>query len=582
MSKKYNKAPRLGQDEYYSQEIVLDQITASDFQIFQKAARDANWFTQYYLKSEDSGTWWRKNTADPQRFQVWDAIRKAWVESGRPPEIFMYQDVPYKVLRDIDGDPVFFYNHGPLWIDWQLKVHHAKQFVSIILGGVGSGKTKIIPLSMLTHAATVPFYRGMVLARYLDQAKQAWDYMRNDLEGTEYARRWVQFKNSDPPELIIRNSYVKESRIVFRAVAEHDVRKILTKELDEMYVDQVEGFEEFNLLLQVAGSRMRGMVRGRERLAKLRLIANAADNEEFWVFADRAQEEPDNYLFLNPWTEHNPFLTAHDLENFYRIYPTEEERDQWMHGRRPIGGGEIFTAQITKLCINRELNELLNDAPPDWFVQTESGLGLYRYEMPPEDGRIYIQIADPGSSNPPSRNSAPIMIWDITEFPGKPARLVGFNWVFGNGNYQTFVDEYVRLVHKYRTQTRNGFDSTGVQKMLQELVFDDRELASEGIDMSGTKKYATINSARYLMGKGLLEFPYIPYLATQMSRYKLPEPAKLSQDLVMALCMSAWYITRFYNIEAEEVMRDRFPLADAGYLERNTSRRAGRNMRGLK
>ena len=116
-----------------------------------------------------------------------------------------------------------------------------------------------------------------------------------------------------------------------------------------------------------------------------------------------------------------------------------------------------------------------------------------------------------------------------------------------------FVNEYERMVKLYRAQARNAFDSTGVSKGFDELVFMTMNLSAEGMNMAGNGKYLALNAAKLLLQKHLMRFPYIPHMVNQLTNYKLPDE-KIPQDIVMTLAMSAAFIRRYYyeDVTTEE------------------------------
>jgi hypothetical protein len=551
----------------------IDRITPEDMAIFDLSKTDPTHFTINYLKSPGSGTYWAKDYPDEDRVKIWEQMRDAWEQSRRP-QLLPYGGLDYETRFASDSTPIFFYNHGPLWQDWQKQIRQATQPIIVVVGGVGSGKTKGIANCLTTNAALYPNYKGMLLSPSLEQSKQTWDFIKEMVADTPYNARWVSaIRESPHPEMIVKNNFIGESAIRIRSLQDHKIRSILTFELDELYVDQAEAFIELEELMKAGGTRLRGRTeRGRPRIGKMVLIANAAENEELWYYEELAKQDPENYLFLNPWTEHNPYLSKRDIANIRRLFKTQEEAEVWMHGKRPRGAGEIFTGVLIGLCTDTSLNRRLEADLDLNDVRSERGVAMYHYEMPPEKGHAYYVIADGGSDDPPHRNAACVMTWDLGDytkpelcFPKVPVTLVGFNWVFGRGNPQNYLAEYVRTVERYHASGNNGFDSTGLQAIQNQLVFSDLGLKAEGIPMTTQTKFACLSSARYFMGKGLIRFPFIPHLAAQMSRYKLPDD-KIPQDLVMTLIMSAWFLHRYYwedpSTEREDMTPDGQKVVD--------------------
>lgn len=567
---------------------AVDQISKADLDIFKLASKDARYFTDHYMRSPASGTYWRRMPEDPedeQRIAAWQAMWSAWKSDNQPREVWKYHDRIYKILWDEDGDPVFHDHHGWLWQPWQLQVHHSPQEIRTIIGGYGSGKTAFIAMHLAVLAATIPNFRGFSVAPQMQQALEVYRYLKTNTAGTPWYDRWV---TNDPlrpyPSFTLKNSYIGESSIELYSVADNP-DKVKTLEGDDVCIDQAEQFDDLDDVLKNLGTRLRGSVFGRAKLGLLNLIANSKVNPDLWYIFDMAEFEPKIYGSWQPKSEDNPYLSKKDLERLRRFSgKTEEEIEQGLHGARPMGSGKHFPASVVQLNLAPELDNImvaaLTKKIPGYIKQDQPRVGVYRWEMPPDfdSKRQYIVIADPGQSNPPDRNSAAIMTWDVTEFPYKPARLRAFHWVSGNGSYWPFVSAYTAYVEKYHAQARNGFDSTGTQTGMNELVFATMNLAPEGINLAGNGKMLALNALKFFMGKGLMQFPYISHLINQLTNYDLPD-TKLKQDLVMTMAMSAVYMRRYYfeklpdeeqgEYKAKEV--DRYGRKGKRYVRRRPS-----------
>lgn len=547
---------------------AIDVITPDDKKIFELGARNVNYFTNHYLKSPTSGTYWRNKAGDDVKFdsirqKAWEIMFAAWKAAGSQ-EALILQGVNYIVQYDGDKNPVFFHNHGFIMQPWQFQAHHATQPEICIIGGMGVGKTVWEAISNLVLAATIPNYRGICLAPQGIQVKEVYLKAEEWLTSTPYAERWVTTMALRPlPHITIENSHVGKSTIEMYSI-EDDHSKIRTLECDTMMIDQAEKFDDLDDVIRDAGSRLRGQVQGREKLGRLALVANAGDNPELWYRFDMGEYQPKYYLSLNPQTKENPALTQFDIENMKRRVAAdgnEEDIDQWMGAQRPMGTGEHFSRKLVENATNKDLNAILEHKTIDvafgdkydtrYVHKKTDKLGLYHFEFPPENNlrNDYIVISDPGSGNPPDRNSPIIGVWDVTNFPSNKMRLVAFNWIFGNNSYWPWVLAYQSYVERYHAQGRNAFDATGVQKGFDELVFADMGLSAEGMDMSGpSKKMLSINSLKFFLAKGLIEWPYVAHLNNQLTNYRLPDN-KLRQDLVMMCAMAASWARRLYYID---------------------------------
>ena len=151
-------------------------------------------------------------------------------------------------------------------------------------------------------------------------------------------------------------------------------------------------------------------------------------------------------------------------------------------------------------------------------------------------------VGDIGQNNPPHRGSPVIMVWDVTNFPERPAFLRCFRWIFGNGSFQPFWVEYKRLVDQYHAHGQNAFDSTGAQKGMDELAYTTEELVAEGMSMAGNK-FLHLNSAKQFFTKKLWKMPYLKGISHQLTHYRIPD-TKIRQDIVMVIAMSAGWMRR--------------------------------------
>lgn len=169
----------------------LYQITEGDLKIFDKVRRtgNINWFTNFYLRSKDSGTWWRPVTQDDMdelyipefiaKAQKWKAgyehLRQWWLDLDRPEHFIevgdgRYERVTqqqhdehihftprkYKTVIELDEEfPAFQHNHGMIFLPWQLEMFQAPQPIKVVVGGMGciSAETRIYDTELNEHVA---------------------------------------------------------------------------------------------------------------------------------------------------------------------------------------------------------------------------------------------------------------------------------------------------------------------------------------------------------------------------------------------------------------------------------------------
>jgi hypothetical protein len=439
----------------------------------------------------------------------------------------------------------------------QLRIHHGLEPEQSIVGGFGSGKTGGVGMSAFVWCAMTPRFKFLETAPVAWQSRQMYDYVVERLEGSK-AGRFVTKKVTRPyPKITFSNG----SSMEFMS-ADENAEKIKTWEGDWIVIDQAEDVDDLDTTILNLGSRLRGRrPDGSERLGRLTILANAGDNPELWDRYDQAESFPEDYLSLTLSYKDNPYLSERDLKNLERrAGGTPAKIQQWLEGKRPVGKGEQFPWSLVEPCLAPALSDIMEKAiaenRPGFIYQEAPKCGAVWWEMPYDKGREYIVVGDPGQSDPPHRNSPVIMAWDVTGFPAQPAVLRCFRWIFGGGSYQPFLLEYQRLVEQYHAQGQNAFDSTGVQKGFDELVFVTQQLLAEGLNMQG-EKFLMLNTTKILLGKIMLRFPRLRGWTHQLTHYKLPD-TKIRQDIVMAFIMSCGWLRRllwgYLDEDEEDVM----------------------------
>lgn len=171
-------------------------------------------------------------------------------------------------------------------------------------------------------------------------------------------------------------------------------------------------------------------------------------------------------------------------------------------------------------------------------------VSVYEWEIPPKAEHIYAVAADPGWGNPPERNSAVILVWDITNFPTTPAFLTAFYWVFGNNSPLPWLAKYQELVFRFQALAANGFDSTGAQAGYERLT-EISALQPTPVILNQTKKLTYLNLSKKMAAEGYFQIPDIPHFFSQLAKYDVPDD-KMRQDIVTALFVSAALLEPYY------------------------------------
>jgi hypothetical protein len=461
----------------------------------------------------------------------------------------------YRVQWDVDGVwPIFQHPHGVQLIDWQLKLWQATQAVCVVPGGFGSSKTWGKLLCMLTNAVMLPGYRGFILAPYSVQSSEAYKQALQIIQGTKFERFVLRTPTRPYPHLVLGNDVVGRNTIECYSVLD-DPGKILTLSGDEAMVDQAEQIPDLDELVRNAGSRLRGQIRGRPRKGQVTLLANSADNPMLWDWVDMADEDPEYVWSYSPGTYENPYLTIADLQRFERqVGRDDESRRVHLEGGRPKGSGEHFPEASLVAChakyLDERMDEAINAGKEGYIREEAKRVSVHRWEMPPEEDRMYIVAADPGWGDPPMRNAAAIGVWDISNFPETPAVMVAFSWVFGGGSPNPWMNMFTYYVMRYRAIGNCGIDGTGFQSGYEKMT-DLEDLLMTLVSLAGAKKYAYLNLTKKIMADGMFQVPNIPHLFSQCSKYKLPDN-NLRQDIVMMLLVTAALLEPYYYFDLDE------------------------------
>lgn len=575
----------------------LYKLTDGDRAIFERAKRENNpsIVTNYYLRSDKTGTWFRhvsdEDIADltidesievAHRWQSnFETLHAIWKHLGKPgffapsptdPDDWSAineeeynarreeMDVVYRCVHSLrEKYPAFHHPHGIRLIDWQTEMAQSNQAVQVIVGGFGSSKTWGKLLIMLYNAITLDEYRGIVLAPYSIQVFEAYRQATiNMIEGTLF-ERFILNTPRRPPQIILGNDEVGENTIEFIPIMD-DPGKILTLSGDEVMVDQAEQIDDLDELIRNAGTRLRGQTRaGRPRLGQITLIANSADNPMLWDWFDDALTQPRYVWSYQPGTFENPYLTVADLMRFERqVGRSEAERRMYLFGERPIGAGEHFPRESLELCrakyLDDRMAEALKNGISGWKMQRASRVDVHLWESPYVKGSRYVVCADPGWGDPPYRNSAVIAVWCIDGFPKTPAVLVAFSWVFGGGSPNPWIQQYIDWVHQYHAINQNGYDSTGWQAGYERMA-DFEGIGSTPVSVGGGNKYIYLNILKKMMADGKFAIPTITHLFSQCAKYRLPDE-KLRQDIVAMLEITAAMLEQYYYIDDKEPETD--------------------------
>jgi hypothetical protein len=242
---------------------------------------------------------------------------------------------------------------------------------------------------------------------------------------------------------------------------------------------------------------------------------------------------------------------------------TDDMIDVEMNARFPEYGASFFPKGHVHACTDQSLNDAAEEAlhpesgaaKKGYIVHEHHRYGITHFELPFDPRGVYVMGGDPGTDSPPKRNAGVVMCARVDT---RPAKIVYFDWVFGQGSYNPFLASYKYSMEKYRPALK-GMDTTGTQKAIDELAFENMGLQIDGLSFS-TNKDAMLNSLIDAVANHDLKWPVIRGLLRQMSSYSRENDKKLVQDIVMTLAEIA-YLMRFIGREEQEEDRPAYPFA---------------------
>lgn len=532
-------------------------------------------FTEFYLRGPNTGTWWLPGAKRPMWKRGYAKLHKYWLGHDRPKQ-FEYDHKIFRVIAkheksdEFPNHPAFHHNHGFRLLPYGKDFFRDRTPIRTIIGGKGSGKTlNIITVPQLIWAAIYEDFRGFALAPEAKQANEVLRLAWRILQGTLYKERFIlNYTRGPNASLTIGNDLVGESSIECYPLLKRE-DSLLTLTGDTAGIDQAEKFEDPRAILQDVGTRFRGRVisTGRPRLGTLSLVANSDYNDALFQVYDMHETDPDRYRSITVSSYDNIYLTERDIQNFEAYAGGDEEAiNVHLKGLRPLGNGKEFSRDVLERMQDSQLDEMmelgLKLQTPGYVRQEAKGVGVVEWLLPYIPEHHYLVVSDPGTDNPPNRNSPAILIWDITGFPGTrelpiPARLAGFIWVFGRGNIKNWANRHAEMTWKYQAVGRNAFDATGYQAGYDEWMLILNNLMSEKINLSGSSKALSLNAAKMLSASGYIKMPRgITGLYNQLQRYDFQQDrtgSKVKQDLVMAFIMSCMWLQRlWYMVIAPE------------------------------
>lgn len=455
---------------------------------------------------------------------------------------------------------------------WQKTLHQASQKDITIIGGFGTGKTIGVAMSACVWATLTADFKFLNIGPKAWQAQQMYDMILLNARNTRFEDLIWEKPRRPHPKITLRfriGAVLYESSLEFMS-ADKDATGILSWEGDWLHIDEAGLLDNLEEIIINVGSRLRGTVRGRERLGRFSMTSNSWDNFYLWYYFDQAASDPENFLSIVVSSRHNHNVTKDQLKRMLARIPADE-RERFIDGTRPEGRGSFFDKQSIYDCEIPHAIEIAQENQLDensgYKVEKLHGAGVTYYITPPLDHRAYMVFGDPGTGGAPVRNAPVLMCWDVTDFPGLPAKLVAFYWGNGGGKIGPFIGQLLNLITIFRP-IYAGIDATGPQKNMNYLIneyalkkhFENKTIpvgiinGIAGMDFSGPKKVTYLQALRLLIEGRLVIWPKnIVGIRSQLTNYDLEDDKKIAQDIVATMAMSAHAIRWWFHVSPEEI-----------------------------
>ena len=466
---------------------------------------------------------------------------------------------------------------------WQKNVHSAKQKDITVIGGFGTGKTLGVGIMACIWATiSQPDFMFLNVAPKAWQAKQMYDLILKWSRNTRFDDLIWEKPRKPHPKIVIRYRIGRglyESTLEFMS-ADRDATGILSWEGDWINIDEAGQLDNLEEIITYVGSRLRGSVRGRERLGRFSMMSNSWDNFDLWEYFDRASDDSENNLSIVVSSRHNHNITPDQLAKMLARIP-KDERERFIDGARPEGRGAFFDRESIYACEDPYALEMVEDKIEEgvnhYTLEKIYGAGVIHYKVPPITNKIYLLFGDPGTGTAPRRNAPVLMVWDASQFPRQPANLVAFWWGSGNGRIAPFVHMLMEWTNLYKP-VRAYIDSTAVQKnmaaLINEHIFRERFKDSEdgvtqpgylsplglvsgisGMDFSGAGKNVQLQAARLFIENQLMRWPkFIIGIRSQLSNYDPEKDRKIAQDVVATFGMSCHGIRGYFHVDPQDLL----------------------------
>jgi hypothetical protein len=435
-----------------------------------------------------------------------------------------------------------WYLRGWVPLDYQYVWHHVPVLNTTVVAGVGAGKTAMVTASNIIDCLTYPGFRALNASVTAKQAELSFQMLESWRDSNPRLEKHISDTSLRPYPIV---SFTNGSVFEFRTAGQ-DAKFIRGSEYDRINYDEPQ-LDMVGEAVRVLRGRLRGRrPDGSPRMARLDCTGTPSAapwlRERFYKgirgHETATKEKLQYYWSMRVETYDNKMLTPDQIKAIEQDYP-QELIDIELRGMFPDYGVSMFPLDHVTECTDPSLNDEMEE-----FRETKSSgynlvewprVGEILFETPARNNSLYVIAGDPGVDTPPRRNAGVVIVADVTS---KPYTIVYFNWVPGKGSYHPFMDSYKYAVRKYKPVAK-GIDSTGPQKALDELGFQDFGLLLDNMNF-GPLKDAMLNSLLVDVVNHAFRWPRIQGLIQQMSTYTRENDKKLAQDIVMTLAMVSW------------------------------------------
>ena len=352
--------------------------------------------------------------------------------------------------------------------------------------------------------------------------------------------------------------FANGSEWVFRTAGK-DAKFIRGMEFDRINYDEA-GLDVSGEAMKVLRGRLRGVrPNGTNRTGRLDVTTSPTDSP--WLkerFEKGWKKNPvanlRDYFSLRVTTYDNTRLTA-DMIRLMEAEMSDEMIKVELGAEFPDYGVSMFPLSHINACTDQSLNDAVELAlrPEEggkvlkgYVIDEHPRYGVVKFELPANPRSTYVMAGDPGQDSPPKRNSPVVAVMDVSS---KPNKVVYFDWIDGRGSYTPFLQSYKYAMSKYRPVLK-GVDTTGTQKAIDELAFENMGLEIDGINFQRDKQ-AMLNSLSLSVTDHSMAWPVIKGLQRQMTSYSRENDDKIPQDIVMVLAQLA-FLARFTNPEEND------------------------------